>query len=109
VTLANGQFTKSPGRATEEVIQSFHLPGNFLAKGNIGLWQEKCQEIIFGKKLADCIPEFSAMQAHLQQRNKRETHAMHSATLIYHFTLSHDVISYVVISHYIPCPNLGAD
>ena len=31
--------------------QSFHLPGNFLAKGNIGLWQEKCQEILFGRKL----------------------------------------------------------
>jgi hypothetical protein len=33
------------------------LPGNFLAKGellakgNIGLWQEKCQEILFGRKL----------------------------------------------------------
>jgi hypothetical protein len=31
--------------------QSFHLPGNFLAKGNFGLWQEKCQEILFGRKL----------------------------------------------------------
>jgi hypothetical protein len=27
------------------------LPGNFLAKGNIGLWQEKCLEILFGRKL----------------------------------------------------------
>jgi hypothetical protein len=27
------------------------LPGNFLAKGNIGLWQEKFQEIVFGRKL----------------------------------------------------------
>jgi hypothetical protein len=27
------------------------LPGNFLAKGNIGPWQEKCQEIFFGWKL----------------------------------------------------------
>jgi hypothetical protein len=27
------------------------LPGNFLPKGNIGLWQEKCQEILFGRKL----------------------------------------------------------
>jgi hypothetical protein len=31
--------------------QSFHLPGYFLAKGNIELWQEKCQEILFGRKL----------------------------------------------------------
>jgi hypothetical protein len=31
--------------------QSFHLPGNFLAKGNFGLWQEKCQESLFGRKL----------------------------------------------------------
>jgi hypothetical protein len=27
------------------------MPGNFLVKGNIGLWQEKCQKIFFGRKL----------------------------------------------------------
>jgi hypothetical protein len=27
------------------------LPGNFLAIGNIGLWQEKWQETLFGRKL----------------------------------------------------------
>ena len=32
-------------------IHSFHLPGNFLAKGILCVWQEKCQEKHFARKL----------------------------------------------------------
>lgn len=36
---------------TRALAHSFHLPGNFLAKGNFELWQEKKKEIHFGRKL----------------------------------------------------------
>jgi hypothetical protein len=35
--------------------QRFHLEGNFLPEGNLGLWKEIWKEIAFGKKLGGNI------------------------------------------------------
>jgi hypothetical protein len=48
-------FSFSSANAHALSSQRFHLEGNFLPEGNLGLWKEIWKEIAFGRKLGGNI------------------------------------------------------